>query len=162
MKILRTSFLLVFTAYILCACNTTDLYEKTSVIPGHSWKNSFKPSFSFAIKDTAASYQFFLVLRHNDKYSFNNIWLNLSVQTPGNPGVKTFRVDAKLATDDKGWHATGMDDIYEHQVELNEELVANEISFRKPGTYTFTLEQTMREDPLNNVLNVGLRIEKKK
>ena len=32
--------------------------------------------------------------------------------------------------------------------------------FRKKGDYTFTIEQIMREDPLNNVLNVGIRIEK--
>ena len=31
----------------------------------------------------------------------------------------------------------------------------------KAGNYTFTIEQIMREDPLENVLNVGLRIEKK-
>ena len=33
--------------------------------------------------------------------------------------------------------------------------------FRKKGTYTFTISQIMREDPLEHVLNVGLRIEKK-
>jgi gliding motility-associated lipoprotein GldH len=100
------------------------------------------------------------VLRHNDKYSFNNIWLNITIKTPGSETIKSFRVSKTLATDEKGWLTTGMDDIYEHQLGLNDELVTNEISFRKPGDYTFTLEQVMREDPLNNVLNAGLRIEK--
>jgi hypothetical protein len=47
-----------------------------------------------------------------------------------------------------------MDDIYEHRVKLGDPqlLVA--------GTYTFTLEQIMREDPLEHVMNAGLRIEK--
>jgi hypothetical protein len=39
-------------------------------------------------------------------------------------------------------------------------MVDNNISLRKKGDYTFTLEQIMREDPLKNVLNAGLRIEK--
>lgn len=161
MKIsLRIAYIFILTAFVFCACSTADLYEKTVSIPGHSWKSSFKPSFTFTIKDTSAGYRFLLVLRHNDKYSFNNIWLNISVKTPGSETIKSFRVSKTLASDEKGWLTTGMDDIYEHQLGLNDELVTNEISFRKPGDYTFTLEQVMREDPLNNVLNAGLRIEK--
>ena len=52
-----------------------------------------------------------------------------------------------------------MDDIYEHRIPLTP--VGMPFRFRKPGEYTFTIEQVMREDPLENVMNVGLRIEKK-
>jgi len=50
-----------------------------------------------------------------------------------------------------------MDDIYEHRV-----LIQPETKFTKPGTYSFTLEQIMRDDPLQHVLNVGVRVEKAK
>lgn len=103
----------------------------------------------------------YLVLRHNDKYNFNNIWLNFSIKSPGIDSVQTFRDDKELATNEKGWLASGMDDIYEHRISLNEKLVENKISFRKAGDYTFTIEQIMRENPLKNVLNVGIRLEKK-
>jgi gliding motility-associated lipoprotein GldH len=158
----RIALLLLPALLLQSACTTADLFEKTVTIPGHSWKSDFKPSFTFTIKDTTAGYQFFLVLRHNDKYAFNNIWLNLTVKTPGSAAVKSIRLSKTLATDEKGWLAAGMDDIYEHLLELNQELTDNDISFRKPGEYTFTIEQVMREDPLRNVLNAGLRIEKKK
>jgi gliding motility-associated lipoprotein GldH len=156
----RISYFLLLTSCFISSCNTIDLYEKSVSIPGHSWKSSYKPSFTFTIKDTTGSYKLFLVLRHNDKYGFNNIWLNISVKAPGADSVVTFKADKQLATNDKGWLGAGMDDIYEHRIELNEELVDNNISLRKKGDYTFTLEQIMREDPLNNVLNAGLRIEK--
>ena len=64
--------------------------------------------------------------------------------------------DVLLATNEKGWMGTGMDDVYEHRSTL---------AARQPlkaGTYTFTIEQIMREDPLREVLNVGLRLEKEK
>ncbi len=48
-----------------------------------------------------------------------------------------------------------MDDIYEHRIQLGSE------QGLKAGNYTFTIEQIMREDPLEQVLNVGLRVEKK-
>ncbi|MBN8673003.1 MAG: gliding motility lipoprotein GldH [Chitinophagales bacterium] len=149
-------FLLMAVSSLLTAysCTTIDLYEKTVVMPGHKWSSSFKPSFDFTIKDTTANYQLFLVLRHNEKYSFNNIYVNLSAKLPGQDTSVRIRRDLQLATNEKGWNGTGMDDIYEHRIKLGEPQTL------KAGTYTFTLEQIMREDPLENVMNAGLRIEK--
>jgi gliding motility-associated lipoprotein GldH len=145
----------------IVSCTTIDLYEKSALVPGHAWKSSYKPSFTFTIKDTSSLYQLLLVLRHDDKYNYNNIWLNISVKSPGTDTVITFRAVKQLASDEKGWLASGMDDIYEHRISLLKELVENNVSFRKYGDYTFTIEQIMREDPLQHVLNVGLRLEKK-
>ena len=146
---------LVPCALWLASCTTIDLYEKSVAIPGHAWNNSFKPSFTFTIKDTTVPYQFFLILRHNEKYNYNNIYINLNVQPPGKDSVQKKQLSPlTLATND-GWLGSGMDDIYEHRIPLGEPQTL------KAGTYTFTIEQIMREDPLENVLNVGLRIEKK-
>jgi gliding motility-associated lipoprotein GldH len=145
--------------FLYVSCATVDLYEKSVAIPGHAWKNSFKPTFTFTIKDTTASYQLYLVLRHNDKYSFNNIYLNIYSKQPGIDTLQKAQFDLLLATNEKGWLAGGMDDIYEHRILLTPR--DQQLRFRKGGDYTFTLEQIMREDPLENVLDVGLRIEKK-
>lgn len=158
---LRLLILPVIIIYIVSSCTQVDLFEKTANIPGQSWKSSYTPSFTFTIKDTTSVYELFLVLRHNDKYNYNNIWLTISVKSPGSDSAKVFRVDKRLATDEKGWLASGMDDIYEHRIRLTENLVENEVSLRKPGDYVFTIGQIMREDPLQHVLNAGLRIEKK-
>jgi gliding motility-associated lipoprotein GldH len=94
------------------------------------------------------------VLRHNEKYSFSNIYVNLYVKGPGQDSTLQIQKDLTLATSEKGWLASGMDDIYEHRIELAEK------QSLKAGTYKFTLEQIMREDPLQNVLNAGIRLEK--
>jgi len=148
-------FALVATMILAASCTTIDLYEKSVAIPEHSWKSSFKPSFNFTIKDSNAAYQLFLVLRHNEKYSFNNIYVNVYAQVPGRDSAIKIQKDLTLA-DNEGWKAaSGMDDIYEHRLPLGE------IQALRAGNYTFTIEQIMREDPLLNVLNAGLRIEKK-
>ena len=154
----RTSILpLVF--FVVCtqiylSCTTIDLYEKTVKLPGHNWKNSYKPEFTFIIKDTTVAYQLFLVIRHTEKYNFNNIWINLYSQPPGDT-VHKARYELQLATNEKGWLGTGMDDIYEHRIPLT-----NPQSL-KAGIYKFKVEQIMREDPLEHVLNTGIRVEKK-
>ena len=148
--------LLILTSCILylLSCTTIDLYEKDVSIPGHEWKSSYKPSFTFNIKDTTVPYQFFLVLRHTEKYNYTNIYVNLYIKAPGTDSTTKIQRSLMLA-DNNGWMGSGMDDIYEHRIPLGDPQPL------KAGTYTFTLEQIMREDPLLHVLNVGLRIEKK-
>jgi gliding motility-associated lipoprotein GldH len=162
LKSLRTIFICIPAACGLWlaafSCTTIDLYEKSVAIPGHSWKSSFKPSFTFTIKDTAVPYRLYFIIRHNDKYGFNNIYINLITRQPSSDSTQTIRFSLALAKDETGWEASGMDDIYEHRILLTP---ANEnYYFRKKGDYIFTIEQLMREDPLKNVLNAGLRIEK--
>jgi gliding motility-associated lipoprotein GldH len=156
MKQLKFFFvLLVSCALCIGSCTTIDLYEKTVTIPGHAWENSFRPSFDFTIKDTSSLYQLFLILRHNEKYNYSNIYINLYVKPPGQDSNIKFQRDLILATNEKGWLATAMDDIYEHRIPLGDPQTL------KAGNYTFTLEQIMRENPLQNVLNAGIRVEKK-
>ena len=148
----------LFLYFVLCAlflasCTNLDLYEKNITIPKFKWKSSYQPEFDFAITDTTSLYQLFFVIRHNEKYNYNNIWFNLYYQPPGDTLHKAL-TQVRLATNE-GWLGSGMDDIYEHREKLADTLRL------KAGVYHFKLEQMMRDDPLLNVMNVGLRLEKK-
>lgn len=157
MKLLPSIAFIVLLSAAL-SCTQTNLFEKTAVIPGHSWKSSFKPGFTFTITDTTAQYTLYLIIRHNDRYSFNNIYVNLHVKGPGQDTTQVVPFDMRLGTDESGWLGSGMDDIYEHRHAITP---LTGVKFRKPGDYTYTIEQIMRQDPLENVLNAGIRIEKK-
>ncbi|MGH2552733.1 MAG: gliding motility lipoprotein GldH [Chitinophagaceae bacterium] len=163
MKNLRVICLYILAAYssqlVTVSCTTLDLYEKSVSIPGHSWKSSFRPSFTFTIKDTSVPYKLYFIIRHNDQYNFNNIYINLTTKQPSSDSIQTLRFPLELAKNETGWDATGMDDIYEHRIPLTP--TGESFYFKKSGNYTFIIEQIMREDPLKYVLNVGLRIEKK-
>ena len=157
---MNRTFLLLATccSLLVSSCTTNDLYEKTVTTPKLQWKRSYKPVFKFEIKDTTVAYQLFITFRHNDRYNFNNIWVNLYTLSPDGESAKA-QYELPLANNEKGWLATGMDDIYEHRIALTP--LNQEFRFKRAGIYVFTLEHIMREDPLLNVLNVGLRIEKK-
>ena len=158
MCLLLTGLQLTACSILFSSCNTIDLYEKDIPIPKHEWTEKFKPQFTFTVKDTTATYQLFILLRHNDKYNYNNIWLNLYAQPPGQPAQK-FTLELPLATTQNGWLGTAMDDLYDHRIAVT--LDPGKLNFKKQGDYTFTIEQIMREDPLENVYDVGLRLEKK-
>ena len=149
-------FLVPLVSFFVFSCTTVDLYERTVSLPGHEWKSTNKPEFNFTITDTTVLYQVFFVIRHTEKYNYNNIWVNYYYQPPNDTLHKESR-EFQLATNEKGWLATGMDDIYEHRIKL-----APDAGKLKAGSYKFILENIMREDPLKEVLNVGVRIEKVK
>lgn len=150
---LKTNFIIILILCITASCTHIDLFEKNIAIPQQKWSNSFKPEFKFEIKDTTTYYQLYLILRHNEKYNYNNLWINLYVQPPGDTAHKS-SFELPLATNEKGWLGSSMDDIYEHRIKLINPLKM------KAGEYKFKIEQIMREDPLLNVLNIGLRVEK--
>lgn len=134
-----------------------DAYEKNLEIPGHDWAYDYKPSFDVTIQpeDTANLYDIYVNVRHTDAYPYSNIWLLVGTRYPGDSIPKEQRVELPLADINGKWHGSGIDDIYEHRV-----LIQQKAIFSKPGTYKFTFEQNMRQNPLPHVMNIGLRIEK--
>lgn len=150
-------FYIFLFSILIISCGTIDVFEKNVSIPNHTWSSSFVPEITFEITDTSSLYNIYVVIRHTDAYQYNNIWLNAYVQMPEDT-LRKQRLELRLATDDKGWLGSGMDDIYEHRIRIT----AEPQQFQKKGTYTFKLENIMREDPLPHVMNVGIRVEKAK
>jgi gliding motility-associated lipoprotein GldH len=142
---------ILLMGFVLTACRQIDLYEKTKPFGKHSWATADTASFTFDIKDTTVPYKLFFVMRHEDAYGYRNIWLNIKATTPDTSFVvkKEF-----ILSDNNKWLGNAMDDIIEHRIPFNM------LKLRKPGVCTFTLQQVMREDPLQHVLNAGIRVEK--
>ena len=153
-KYAEKSFIIVFVLLFMASCVKLDLYEKDTPIPQQQWFYTNVPAFTFDITDTASMYNLYIVLRHTDAYEYNNIWLRIGLKTPSD-SFNYQNVNLSLATDAKGWEGTGMDDIYE----VRKNISSAPFSFKKPGDYTFSIAQIMRENPLKNILSVGLRIE---
>jgi gliding motility-associated lipoprotein GldH len=139
----------------LIGCSNLNMFEKTVTIPAQAWYYTNKPIFSFTITDTLAAYNIFVVFRHTDAYKYNNIWLSIGSQSPGD-SMHYQNIDIALGTDAKGWEGHGMDDIFE----LRKNITPGPVPFKKTGTYTFSIAQIMRENPLKHILNVGIRVEK--
>ena len=92
-------------------------------------------------------------MRHEDAYHFNNMWINVTTITPDKAATEQ-KVELKLG-DNNRWFGNSIDDIVEHRVLLTRRPVK-----LKLGDYTFSIQQIMREDPLQNMLNAGIRVEK--
>jgi gliding motility-associated lipoprotein GldH len=155
---LKPLLLLLTAGTLFTACNKMDVFEKNSSIPDYKWQYNFQPGFDFDITDTASQYNIFIVLRHADAYRYSNIWLNVGIKAPNDSATTTQRVDMQLGNDAAGWEGTGMDDIWE----VRKPATKAPVQFKKTGRYHFTVAQVMRENPLPNVMSVGVRVERVK
>lgn len=158
-NIFKLPFLIISAAVLLLigSCTQIELYEKNTAIPQFAWQQHFSAKGEFMITDTIAAYSIYLVLRHTDAYQYNNIWLNVGLMPPGD-SLHFQKVNLQLGNDANGWEGTGMNDIWEVRKLLN----GQPRRFKKPGKYSFTISQIMRDNPLLHVISAGLRLEKKK
>jgi gliding motility-associated lipoprotein GldH len=145
---------LILALFGSTACKTKQLYEQNTIYPNHQWDTKATNEYQFNITDTNAMYKLFFVIRHHNAYHYKNIWIQLNTTAP-NDSVTKQSFNLNLADDEKGWLGTGMDDIYDQRIPIT----TGSIHLKK-GLYKFSLQHTMREDPLENVLSTGIRVEK--
>ena len=159
-------FLKVNTVRIVClflmvscfftACTEIDVYEKNNFIPNMQWQQNYSSTGTFIIKDTTSTFNIFLILRHTDAYSYNNIWLNIGLKAPGDTGLQYQKINLQLGSDAQGWAGVGMNDIWE----VRKLISGVPKRFVKPGEYKFDISQLMRDNPLQNLISVGISVEK--
>ena len=138
----------------IAACQTIPLSEQNTIHPEHQWNSAKPEKYLFNITDTNQLYKIVFVIRHHNAYHYKNIWIELSHSSTADQS-KTETFNLNLANDQKGWLGTGMDDIFDQRIPLYSKPVK-----LKYGMHTFTIKHTMREDPLQNILSTGIRIEK--
>lgn len=153
-KKLNKLFFLPIACLLLASCGRIDLYEKQAPIPSQKWFYNDVPEFTFQIEDTTSHYNIYVVLRHTDLYNYNNIWVRIGSKSP-NDSTTYQNINLKLATA-QGWEGTGMDDIFE----VRKLISPGPVTFKRSGEYHFSIAQIMRENPLEHIMNVGIRVEK--
>jgi gliding motility-associated lipoprotein GldH len=144
--------ILLFLCFV--SCKKIDVYEKQVTIPNFEWSKTFVPTFQFDNGISNNQNFVFAVIRHTNNYPYNNIWVRLTATSPKDSIiVKDVNIPLTTNNQNKEWAGVGMDDVFEVRAKLSP--FSGEV-----GNYTFKLENIMRDNPLPEIMNVGLRIEK--
>ena len=152
----KIAFILLSIFFVLPACETKQLFEQSTIYPNHNWPSKQDTKYQFNVTDTAATYKIFFVIRHHNAYHYKNIWLDISMKSPTNTITKKV-ANLNLADDAKGWLGSGMDDVYDQRIPITTAPV-----HLNRGINEISIQHTMREDPLDNILSTGIRVEKVK
>ena len=141
---------------LLAGCDPNRVFEKNIDFANYSWDVQQKPAFAFAIEDTAARYDVYFNVRHASSYGFYNLYVKHTLSGPtgvvGQPMLHQMLLMDPKTGEPKG---SGTGDIYDMQL-----LALPRQHFAKPGSYTLTLEQYMRQDQLPGLMAIGIRVAK--
>ena len=156
------ALLALAAAFTLSACDPNRVYEenidlKSPTGDPYVWDVQQRPSFTFAIADTAARYDVYFNVRNAADYGFYNLYLKHTLTGPDGRVVGQPLLHQMIVLDPKSGEplGSGSGDIYDHQF-----LALRKVHFARPGNYKVTLEQYMRQNQLPGIMSVGISVLK--
>ena len=130
------------------------VYDQNTEIVNRNWSYANKLKYDVEIKDSSVPYNLFLNIRVTGDYKYANMFVLISERGPaGKPNM--LRYEFKLANPDGEWTGKGTGNIYSYQT-----LFKPAYKFPARGIYHFEVEQNMRDNPLHEVSDIGIRIAK--
>ncbi len=138
----------------LTACDKTVVFEENTKLPENRWEEKHPIVFNVDIQDTISVHNMFINVRNASGYQYSNLFLFFTTQTPTGK-MERDTVELPLADPSGKWLGEGSGDIYDNRI-----LFKRTFRFPEKGTYIFQLEQAMRIDPLPQIMDAGIRIEK--
>jgi gliding motility-associated lipoprotein GldH len=146
------------TALVLFAAqgcmDPKSVIDKNTELPNHNWAYVNRIKYNVKIDDETVPYNLYFNLRVSGGYKYSNIFILFHQTSPGKK-IATTRYEYKLANKDGEWLGSGSGNLYSYQVPLR-----TQYKFPAKGVYHFEIEQNMRDNPLHEVSDVGLRVEK--
>jgi len=149
---------------VLTACDPGRVYEenvdlKSPAGDAYVWDVQQRPTFTFAIADTAARYDVYFNVRNAAGYGFYNLYLKHTLTGPDGRPVGPALLHQLVLMNPKTGEplGAGAGDIFDHQF-----LALPRQHFAKAGTYKLMLEQYMRQNQLPGIMAVGVRVAKAK
>ncbi|MBU0696065.1 MAG: gliding motility lipoprotein GldH [Bacteroidetes bacterium] len=138
---------------VLQSCNDNALVNTFETIPNQNWSYVNPIKAKVEITDSTKPYNIYLNFRHTPDYNYSNIWLRFHLLGPKLKDLPE-RKEFELALADGAWLGKGSGNLYNYQLIYKEGY-----KFPSAGTYTIVVEQNMRDNPLKNISDVGIRVE---
>ncbi|MGB0915021.1 MAG: gliding motility lipoprotein GldH [Crocinitomicaceae bacterium] len=151
----QISVFVLMLGLILTSCGDQPVYEKVYSFDGMTWEQNVKPEYSVDVKDINQEYDFTLSLRTTTDYKYNNLWVFMKTESPdGTSAREPFEI--MITNPDGSWIGNKTGTVVETPLYFK--------SRKLPlaGKYTFTLEQGITESEIDEVLDLGFRVEKSK
>jgi gliding motility-associated lipoprotein GldH len=128
--------------------------DQSTEISNHNWSYVNRIKYDVKIDDVNIPYNLYFNVRVSGNYKYSNLFALLFQTSPGKK-THTTRYEFKLANNDGEWLGSGSGNLYSYQIPLR-----TQYRFPSKGVYHFEIEQNMRDNPLHEVIDAGLRVEK--
>ncbi len=154
---MRKLFTFLAISILLLACQPENrvYIEHQELSPDLEWFKKDIRAFKMPVEDNSHTYNLSISFRYVNGYQYQTANVKVTETSPsGIETVKEYELKVREANGDYIGEAGY--DIWdsEHLIEANKK-------FAEKGTYTYTIEQNTAVDPLNNVMEIGVILDKK-
>jgi len=154
MKHLFSYFLSLSILAGLISCDRKKVFESYKSLDKNGWNKDSVVVFHTAITDTIKNYNLYVNIRNKGTYPYSNLWLFMTIGSPDGI-IHTDTVEFSLAEPSGRWKGSGIGGLHDNQI-----LYKNSVYFPRKGKYSFFLKQGMRDNVLQGIRDIGVRIEK--
>ncbi len=154
--LLKNITFLLTTAFLI-SCDNNRIYENNLEFEDRSWKVTEEPRFEFNIADTTLRYNLYYNVRNSLTYPYARIFITYHLYDSIGRELSKKLVYNDLFDQKTGrpLGESGLGDLYDHQFPI-----LKQHRFYVSGKYSVKLDQYMRQDTLQGVIAVGVRLEK--
>ena len=152
-KYLNFKNLLFFIVlFIHVSCNSNVVYDNSVRVANPTWHRDSVAQFTVDITDTTLNYESAILIRNSGDYKYQNLWLFVTEIAPDSTMCRD-TVEYYLADNYGRWLGSGIGSLYTSLYYYKEDL-----HYSQMGTYTYVIEQGMRDDELKGITNIGIQI----
>ena len=137
----------------IVGCNNDEvIFKQVDTIPDALWSYGDVYDYTFEITDTNEIYLLLLYLEFSTEYNWENLYTQIGTTYP-NDSTRTDVLSFELASNTGAWYG----DCNTRRCELNIPLQEN-VKFQMPGRYRLSFEQYMREEVVEGIEGIGLKV----
>ncbi len=149
------NFIFLIPLVFVLSCTEKDrILDQMTDIPKGTWNYFQIPDYTFQIDDASYTYDFYLKLRIQKSYPYENLYLLAHIKGPDGKIIRQ-RINFTL-TDETGkplGHSSGSSVNYELPMFRNKNLGGI-------GQFNIAIEQNMRDSIVQGVESIGVKIKK--
>lgn len=144
----------LFSLILLFSCNTSSTEEVIMNSVDNKWNKKSEQKFNLEVSDPQNPKNIIFVVRNNNEYPYSNIRFIVNFTEVQTKKKHTDTLNYILAKPNGEWLGTGFGD-------TKETLFQYKLNYRFPakGKYEIGLTQAMRNDILQGIEDIGVKIE---
>lgn len=154
MKQFFSCFLSLLLLTGLVSCDRKRVFESYSELDKNGWNKDSVVVFDVPVTDTIKNHNLYVNIRNKGTYAYSNLWLFMTTGSPDGQ-FRTDTVEFTLAEPSGRWKGSGIGGLHDNQI-----LYKNSVYFPHKGIYVFKIKQGMRDNVLQGIRDIGIRLEK--
>lgn len=158
-RVIKVNKLTAFLVLLICgltACKEAPYYADTYVFTNGVWGSGEMPSFSFEANDSLGRYDMSFVLRLNNDYDYQNMWILMHTTLPEGT-ISTDTINLQVCDEKGRWLGKKSGATYTFTG-----LFAYQHRFETLGEYKIRMEHAVMNPELKGVLDMTLLVEHSK